>query len=331
MRKLSVKFHPDKNNGSKEAEEKFKEVAEAYSVLGDEEKRKEYDNPKSSFDFDGGPNFSGMDMEDILRHFNMGGMGGFDFNFSSRKPKQVKGSNIRITMTISLKEAYNGVTKKIKYKRMEPCDHCGGSGITSESKQKVCRTCGGSGQVFSANGFMQMVQTCPTCGGSGHVIENPCSHCHGHGVVEKTTKETEIKLDKGMLEGMSFAMSGMGNYPPKGNGISGDLIIFIHLKEHETYQPIESNLLFTINLNVIDAILGKTINITTVDGRELSLKIPKGSCDGYKLRLRGYGLPIYRTSKYGDMIGIVKLQVPKEITKEEEELLVKLKELPNFK
>ena len=144
-RKLAIKLHPDRNPGDKEAEAKFKEAAEAYEVLGDENKRKEYDNPHSNFDFhaSGGPDFGGMGMEDILRHFNMGGMG-FDFDFGRPKERNTKGTSIRIPMKLTLEEMCSGVTKKVKYKRFEPCDHCGGSGMTSESKKKVCRSCGGA-------------------------------------------------------------------------------------------------------------------------------------------------------------------------------------------
>ena len=218
-RELCIKYHPDKNPGDKSAEEKFKDAAEAYEVLGDEKKRAEYDNPASNFDFraSGGPDFGGMGMEDILRHFNMGGMG-FDFDFGRPKERNTKGTSIRIPMKLTLEEMYSGVTKKVKYKRFEPCDHCGGSGMTSESKKKVCRSCGGSGTVFGGNSFMAMTQTCPTCGGQGYIIEKPCSHCHGHGIVQKVTDETEIKLNKGLLDGMNVILGGKGNFPPHGKG-----------------------------------------------------------------------------------------------------------------
>ena len=164
-KKLALKYHPDRNPGDKKAEEKFKEAAEAYEVLGNKEKREEYDNPHSEFDFrtSGGPDFGGMGMDDILRHFGFGGMD-FDFGSTRREPRNVKGTNIRITLKLTLEDAYNGVTKKIKYKRFEPCDHCGGSGKTDKTKEKICRTCGGTGFIFSQNGFMSMQQTCPTCG-----------------------------------------------------------------------------------------------------------------------------------------------------------------------
>ena len=154
FRKLSVKWHPDRNNGSKEAETKFKEIAEAYEVLGDEAKRKEYDNPKQTFEFhsSGGPDFRHMNMDDIFRHFNMGGFGGFGNNRATQQP--VKGSSIRIKIKLTLEEVLNGCNKKIKIKRYEQCTHCGGTGMTAESRKKTCKTCGGTGMAFSQHGFM---------------------------------------------------------------------------------------------------------------------------------------------------------------------------------
>ena len=333
-RKIALDKHPDRQSGKSEedrrkAENEFKEASEAYDTLLN--KRKEYDNPHSQFDFtmSGGPDFGGMGMDDILRHFGFGGMD-FGFGSRSREPRQVKGTNIRITMKLTLEEMYNGVTKKIKYNRFEPCDNCGGSGKTDKTKEKVCRTCGGSGFIFSQSGFMSMQQTCPTCGGSGKQIENPCPKCGGHGVVQNTCTE-EIKLDKGLLNGMSIVFGGKGNYPPHGEGVQGDLIVTIQEIENDKFEANGNDLYFQIELNVVDAILGATINVTTVDGKELTAKIPNGTCDGHKLRFRGYGLPIYGTNRSGDMIGVVKIKIPKKITDKEKEILKELKEQENFK
>ena len=330
-KKLALKYHPDRNPGDKNAEEKFKEAAEAYEVLGNKEKKEEYDNPHSEFDFrtSGGPDFGGMGMDDILRHFGFGGMD-FDFGSPRREPRNVKGTSIRITLKLTLEDAYNGVTKKIKYKRFEPCDHCGGSGKTDKTKEKICRTCGGTGFIFSQNGFMSMQQTCPTCGGVGKQIENPCPHCQGHGIVQKVT-ETEIKLSKGLLDGMSVIIGGKGNFPPHGKGTVGDLIVQIQIVDYGKYEVDGNNLYFPIELNIIDAILGCDVNVKTVDGRELTAKIPNGTSDGHKLRFRGYGIPKYGTNSCGDMIGIVKIKIPSKVTDEEKKILQSLKKHENFK
>ena len=332
FRKLSIKYHPDRNQGSKEAENKFKEVAEAYEVLGDETKRKEYDNPKSTFDFkmSGGPDFGGMGMEDILRHF---GMGGFDFGFGTQRkePQQTKGSSIRIKMPLTLEEILNGVTKKIRIKRFEPCQHCGGTGMTSESRKKTCKTCGGTGTIFSNNGFMQMVQTCPTCGGNGYIIENPCHHCNGHGLVQNSNANVEINIGKGVMDGMNIIYSGLGNAAPHGKGTNGDLIVVIEEIEHKVFEREGNNLIFNLDISAIDAILGCEMDINTLSGKTIKVKIPSGTENGQILRFKGYGLPQYGTNNYGNMVAVINLTIPKSINDNERKLLKKIKKEEHFK
>ena len=178
---------------------------------------------------------------------------------------------------------------------------------------------------------MSMQQTCPTCGGSGKHIENPCPHCQGHGIVQKVTDETEIKLDKGLLSGMNIILTGKGNFPPHGNGTPGDLIVSIQVNPSDDFEIDGNDLYFEIELSVIDAILGCTFNVKTVDGKQLTAKIPSGTSDGHKLRFKGYGIPIYGTNTSGDMIGVVKIKIPKKITEGEKRLLLELKEHENFK
>jgi molecular chaperone DnaJ len=233
-------------------------------------------------------------------------------------------------MNLSIEDVFHGVTKKIKYNKFEVCDHCNGSGKTDKTKEKVCRTCGGSGFIFSQNSFMSMQQTCPTCGGHGKRIENPCPHCQGHGIVQKSCVE-EITLEKGLLDGMSIVFGGKGNLPPHGNGVPGDLIISVHITPNDKFEVVENDLYFQIELNVIDAILGCSIDVNTVDNKQLTAKIPSGTSEGHKLRFRGYGIPIYGTNKSGDMIGIVKIKIPNKVTEEEKKLLLDLKEHENFK
>ena len=334
FRKLSIKYHPDRNQGSKQAEEKFKEIAEAYSVLGDESKRKEYDNPQSNFNFSGGPDFGGMGMDDILRHFGFGSM---DFGFGQRTPREqnVKGSSIRLNIKLTLEEMHDGVTKKVRYKRFEPCDNCNGSGMTAESRKKTCRTCGGSGTVISSNGFgggfMSIQKTCPTCGGQGYVIEKPCPNCKGHGVVQKTTKDTEIHIDKGALPGMNLIIQGSGNFPPKSKGIPGDLIISIEAIEHNTFDLVGNDLHYNLSIGVIDAILGCEAIIDTIDGKKLTVKIPQGTNNGHKFRFKGYGMPVYNTDRVGDMIVNIEIIMPNKLNNSEKALLTQLKQEEHFK
>jgi molecular chaperone DnaJ len=333
-RKLAIKLHPDRNPGDKKAEEKFKEAAEAYEVLGDEKKRAEYDNPASKFDFktSGGPDFGGMNMEDILKHFNMGG---FDFGFNeTRKPRVVKGNSMRIKVALTLEELNTGVTKEFKIKRYEKCSNCGGTGLTENSRKRTCKSCGGTGQIYSndsfAGGFMSMRQTCPTCGGNGYVIENPCPHCNGHGIVLKESI-VKITIEKGTIPGTEIVYAGLGNAAPHGEGVNGDLLVFVMEKPHDKFERNGNDLYFTLEVPVIDGILGCDVEVTTIDGKTLNAKLPQGTSDGSNLRFKGYGLPIRGTNTNGNMIGIVKLVMPKKISEEERHLLIQLKEKENFK
>jgi molecular chaperone DnaJ len=336
-RKLAIKYHPDKNPGDKSAEEKFKEASEAYEVLGDEKKRADYDNPTSNFDFktSGGPDFGGMNFDEILKHFGgFGGFGGFDdLGFTSR-PKEVKGKSLKIRMKLTLEEIFKGVEKKFNIKRLEKCEHCGGTGMTAESRKKTCKTCGGTGTVFttSTDGFMQMSmrQGCPTCGGKGFVIEKPCSHCNGTGVEQKTSTIT-INIQKGMLPGTEIKYNGLGNAAPNGSGPNGDLFVFIEELPHDLFDREGDNLIFNIEVPVIDAMLGCEAKVPTIDGKKLTAKIPQGTIDGTTLRFKGYGLQAYGKSTRGDMLGVVKLIMPTKLNKEEKEVLSKLKESENFK
>lgn len=336
FRKLSIKYHPDRNQGDKKAEDKFKEVAEAYEVLGDDEKRKQYDNPASNFDFrtSGGPDFGGMDIDDILRHF--GGFGGFDgFDFGEeRKPRQVVGTNIQITFQLTLEELFNGVTKKIKYNRFELCNECGGSGLTSNSRKRTCKSCGGTGTVFQSGGFggfnMRMTSTCPQCGGKGYVIENPCKKCNGHGVVQAST-EVEIKINKGAANGQIFQFAGLGNFPPHGNGTPGSLLVRAVQKPDERFERNGDDLYFTLEIPVLKGIIGGETNIETIDGKTITAKIPQGTEDGTQLRFKGYGMPHFNSETRGNMIGVVKLIMPNKLDANDKKLLKELSEKENFK
>lgn len=330
FRKLSIKYHPDKNQGSKEAEAKFKEIAEAYEVLGDVNKRKEYDSPKSTFEFhSSGPDFRGMNMDDILRHF---GMGGFNMNMNMHQQPQ-RGSSIRIKVKLSLEEVLNGCTKKIKIKRYEPCTHCGGTGMNEKSRKKTCKTCGGTGMAFSQNGFMSMQQLCPTCGGKGYIIENPCPHCNGHGIVENSSSEVQFTIPRGVENDMQIEYAGLGNAAPHGKGQNGSLIVVIEFEEHPIFEVQGRDLVCNLEVPALDAILGCEVEIGTLSGKTIKTKIPQGTNSGQIFRFKGYGLPRYNTSigNAGNMIGIVNIITPKELNDTERQLIQQLKQQEHFK
>ena len=333
FRSLSVRWHPDRNQGSKEAEAKFKEIAEAYEVLGDANKRKEYDNPQSKFEFhsSGSPNFGGMNMDDILRHFGMGGFG-MNMNMNAKQQPQ-RGSSIRIKVKLTLEEVLNGCTKKVKLKRFEPCTHCGGSGMTANSRKKTCKTCGGTGMAFSQHGFMSMQQTCPTCGGRGYVIENGCSHCNGHGVVENSNSEVQFTIPRGVENGMQIEYAGLGNAAPHGKGQNGSLIVLVEIEEHPIFEVQGRDLVCNLEVPAIDAILGCDVEIGTLSGKTIKVKIPQGTASGQIFRFKGYGLPRYGNSigNSGNMIGIVNITVPSELNDTERQLLQQLKQQEHFK
>ena len=327
-RKMAVKLHPDKQQGKSEAEkkaaeEKFKEASEAYDVLLNH--RDEYDNPKAEFKFDAS-GFGGMNFDDILRGFDIfgGGVGGM------REPRQTNGSSIRITITLTLEEMFSGVSKKIRYKRFEPCEHCGGSGMTEDSRKKTCKTCGGVGMVYNSGGFMRIGRKCPICGGKGYVIENPCPKCNGHGIVQKEF-ETEIAIGKGVADGMQLVYHGLGNAAPHGNGVNGDLIVLIKQKEHANFERVHNDLQIDLYVNVIDAILGSEVKINTIDGKTLATMVPSGSWDGRKLRFKGYGMPIYGSDSMGDMYVTIRIDIPSEVNDNERRLLEQLRNEEHFK
>lgn len=343
-RNLALSLHPDRQQGKSEeekkrAEEKFKEAAEAYEVLSDEQKRAEYDNPASNFQFSG----FGTDAdfhEFVRRHFgDIAGMHGFrnmnfgDFGgmgFGEQEQGVQKGSGIRIKVGLTIEEMYSGTKKKLKYARYERCSTCGGSGLTSESKEKTCPTCGGKGMIYAHNQFMSMYQTCPTCGGKGHFVENPCKTCNGHGIEQKE-HEVEITFEKGLMHGMELVYGGLGNAAPHGNGVNGDLHVLVYEKKGDKFERNGADLYMKIDVPVIDAILGGQIKVETIGGKTITSTLKQGTEDGTKLLFKGYGMPIYGTNNYGNLICIVHIVIPKNLNKEEKKLLSDLKKKEHFK
>ncbi len=325
-RKLAIKYHPDKNQGDENAANMFKDITEAYSVLSDEDKRNKYDNPSSNFD---SSFFSDVNMDEILRHFGFGGSFG-SFNDFNTQPKY-KGRSIKITIKLTLNDVLNGCHKKIRYKCLVPCEDCKGNGAVGTVNLERCVECGGTGQIYRQEGNMQIFTTCPKCGGKGQFIKNPCKKCNGTGVIQ-SYNEIEFDVPKGVSEGEQLIINGKGNACGLNLGSNGDLIIVFTIEENDgKFYTNNKDLVFEIKLSVIDAIIGCEREFKTIDNKKVIAKIPCGVKDGYQVNFKGHGLPYRGSDSRGDMIGVVNLIMPQNITNEEKELLLKLKEKENFK
>lgn len=337
-RKLAIKYHPDKNPGDKQAEEKFKEAAEAYEVLSNPEKKQRYDQfghagmgGASGF---GGYGGQGMSMEDIFEQFGdiFGSFGGFGSSSRRGTRRTVnRGSNIRIKVKLTLEEIAEGTTKKIKVNKYVVCDTCHGTGSKDGSRGTVCKTCNGTGQVTQITntflGRMQTVSTCPTCNGEGFVITNKCNKCWGDGIV-RGEDVIEIKIPAGVEDGMQLTVSGQGNAGPR-NGIPGDLLVVIEELEHPHFIRDGNHIIYNLYLNFADAALGTHVEVPTLSGRA-KIKIEPGTMAGKLLRLRGKGLPSINDYGRGDQIIRVNIWTPQKLSYEEKALLEKLRNSPNF-
>lgn len=340
-RKLAIKYHPDKNPDDKDAEDKFKEAAEAYEVLSTPEKKQRYDqfgHAGMGGAAGGGGGFGGMNMEDIFSQFgDVFGEGGFGSFFGGGGQQRggrrvVKGSNLRIKVKLTLEEIANGADKKIKVNKLVVCKTCDGSGAKDKNDVATCSTCGGSGSVRRVTntilGQMQTTSTCPTCQGEGVQITSKCGSCHGDGVV-RGEDMIEIKIPAGVVEGMQLSVSGKGNAAPRG-GIPGDLIVLIEETPHETLKREGNNVIYDLHISFADAALGAQVEVPTIDGKA-KIKIEAGTQSGKLLRLKGKGLPEVNSYHKGDQIIHINIWTPKALNAEERTLLEKLRDSPNFK
>ncbi len=337
-RKLAIKYHPDKNPGDNIAEEKFKEAAEAYEVLSNSDKRRNYDRFGHQGVNSGFGGSGGINVEDIFSNFgDIFGGGGFGEFFSgggrsSRGGQRMrKGSNLRIKLKLTLEEIAEGVEKKLKVKRHITCTACGGNGSKNGTALRICPTCQGSGQVRKVMNTMlgQMVSasTCPTCDGAGQIIDSKCEVCAGEGrVLEEET--ISVKIPAGVAEGMQLSMQGKGNVPPRG-GVAGDLLILVEEVPHETLQRDNKNVIYDLYINFADAALGTEVEVPTLTGKA-KLKIEQGIQSGKVLRLRGKGIPDIDRYDKGDQLIHVNVWTPQTLTKQEREMLEKLREAKNF-
>ena len=348
-RKIAIKYHPDRNPGNKDAEEKFKEAAEAYDVLHDPQKRQQYDQfgfngPGAGF---GGGGFGGgasMNMDDIFSMFGDifgghagfgGGFGGFGGGGRQARPQQHRGNDLRLKVRLTLSEVATGVTKKFKVKKDITCSHCNGSGAEAGSGMETCQTCHGSGVIThttqSIFGMMQTQGVCPTCGGEGKVIKNKCHECGGSGVV-KGEEVVEIKIPAGVAQGMIVNVPGKGNAGRR-NGINGDIQVLIEEEPNDTFVRDGNNLIYNLLLDFPTAALGGEVEIPTISGGKVRMKIESGTQPGKTLRLRGKGLPAVQGygRGNGDLIVNISVYVPKTLSRDEKKALEAMKDSDNFK
>ncbi|MDR2812950.1 MAG: molecular chaperone DnaJ [Puniceicoccales bacterium] len=324
-RKMAVKYHPDKNPGDKSAEEKFKQVSEAYDVLNDEQKRAAYDRyGHDAFDPSKGGGQSGrrsstgfQDPFDVFREAFGGDGGIFSDLFGSsskRRSTQQDGADLRYDLEISLKEAFTGVEKLLRYDRHVTCTHCNGMGSEKGSQSGTCPTCRGSGILTISQGFFAMRQTCPDCNGTGTKIINPCRACQGTGCIEENTK-TKIKIPAGVADGMKLRLNGFGEAGVRG-GQNGDLFVVVFVKNDKQFERDGDNLHCNLSIPFTLAALGGEINIKTIDA-EAVLQIPSGTQPDSILRMRGYGMPNFSTGNRGDQLVHIRVEVPKKLTSEQ--------------
>ena len=353
-RKKAIQYHPDKNPGDKEAEEKFKEAAEAYEVLSNPDKRARYDqfghagvDGAAGAGGFGGFSGQGMSMDDIFSMFGdiFGGHSGFG-GFGGGQPRQRKfrGSDLRVKVKLNLKDISTGVEKKFKLKKYVPCSHCHGSGAEGNGGTETCPTCHGTGSVTrtqqSIFGMMQTQTVCPQCNGEGKIIKNKCKECGGEGIVYgeevvsvNIPKGVTVKIPAGVAEGMQLTVNGKGN-AGKRNGVAGDLLVQIEEEKHPELIRDESDLIYNLLLSIPAATLGGTVEIPTIDGKA-KIKIEPGTQPGKVLRLRGKGLPNINSYGYstgtGDLLVNVSVYIPETLSKEEKQDMEKWKESENFK
>lgn len=338
-RKLAIKYHPDKNPGDKEAEDKFKEAAEAYDVLSNAEKRQKYDRfGHQGVGGAGGGYGGGMNMDDIFSHFGdifgdsgFGGFGGFSGGNGRTGRNVHRGTNLRIKVKLNLEEIANGVEKKIKVNKFVSCKSCAGSGADKGSSFHTCSTCKGSGRITRVTntilGPMQTASTCPSCNGEGKIIASKCKVCQGDGIT-RDEEIISINIPAGVGEGMQLNVAGKGNAAPRG-GIPGDLIVSIEETEHPELKRDGVNLYYDLHISFTDAVFGTQVEIPTVDGRA-KFKIDPGTQSGKVFRLRGKGLPEVNGYQRGDLLVDVNVYTPQTLTSEEKSILEKLKDSSNF-
>ena len=331
-RRLAMKYHPDRNPGDAEAEQKFKECAEAYEVLSDAEKRKLYDQ----YGHEGlrgrgaaAHDFSRMDVSDIFSMFNdiFGGGGGFGgFQGGRQRGGVPRGFDLETEVELSLEEVSTGTSRDVEFTRLDICDRCTGSGAKPGSKPVKCPTCGGQGRVQQSGmgGMFRMVTVCPACHGRGQIVKEFCDGCRGKGRVPRK-RQLSVKIPAGVQEGQAVRVQGEGEPPPpevspSGEGVRGDLHVLIRVKQHSMYHREGDHLVLEMPIGFSQASLGAEIQVPTLDG-PATLTVPKGTQFGANFRVAGKGLPNLRTGRRGDLVVVTKIEIPRKLTKKQEDLL----------
>lgn len=332
-RKMAMKFHPDKNPGNKEAEEKFKEAAEAYSVLGDRDKRSVYDRyGHSGLGASGSDGFSGFnpdlfaDFSDVLGSFFFGDF--FGSGTRRRRTGPVRGADLQYHLEITLEEAIRGTEKEILIPRMDTCETCSGSGSNSPQGKTTCTTCNGYGQVRYSQGFVTIARTCPNCSGSGHVLRDPCKSCSGAGRIERKVT-LQVKVPPGVDTGNRLKLKAEGEAGMRG-GLSGDLYVLIEVQDHPVFTRKGFDLYCDREITMLQAALGDQIKIMTPDGEE-SMKILEGTQPGTVLTIRGKGVPYVNSYGRGDLHVAMKVKIPTNLNAQEKKVLKEMAKHRNEK
>lgn len=320
FRKKAMQFHPDRNPGDKAAEQKFKEINEAYEILKDPKKRATYDRfGHAAFENGGSGGFSGFSpgasaFSDIFEDMFGEMMGG-----RRRSGGRERGADLRYNMEITLEDAFAGRTAEISVPTAVTCEVCSGSGSKPGSAPRVCATCGGNGRIRAASGFFSIERTCPTCQGRGEVISDPCGACHGQGRVTRE-RNLSVNIPAGIEDGVRIRLAGEGEAGMRG-GPPGDLYIFLSIKPHEFFQRDGADLFCRVPISMTTAALGGQFEVTTLDGTRSRVKVPEGTQNGRQFRLRGKGMPVMRTSNFGDLHVQVAVETPQNLTRRQRELL----------
>ncbi len=336
-RKMAIKYHPDKNRGDTAAEEKFKEATEAYEVLSDDQKRQMYDQfGKAGVGqgMGGGPGGFGQraytdfsdifgDLGDVFSEFFGGNFGGGGFG-GGRRGGARRGSDLRYNLELSLEDAALGKEVKLEIPKQDTCEVCDGTGAKKGSSPVTCETCGGIGQVRRTQGFFSVTTTCPSCQGRGQIIKDPCEACNGSGVTEKR-RTLHIKIPAGVESGSRLKVASEGEAGPNG-GPHGDLYVVTHIKGHEVFERQGNDLVVQANLPVTTGLLGGEIEVPTIDGKKVRMKIPAGTESGQIFRLKGKGMPYMGGYGKGDQHVLINLKIPKNLSKKAKQLIADLQD-----